>query len=203
MASSTVMSWQVADEIYGRMVPGEASAVADAVSYLEDDPWEFGSGYAKANLMRRLKQAPLSASDLERLERVLLHYVDVGQRWEFREACLLARRLSTVSFRDELVERLEAEDVLQARRALSMLLRLSRPRLRSGDRAAARRLLVRAAALPEREAGRVRSGQVRSLWTVEWGTELVRLSEQSGEDADGRAARRLLQAVPAAAARLG
>lgn len=195
------MSWRGAEAIFERMAASQPSAVDEALSYLENDPWDYRTGYAKANLMRRLKQAPLSATELERLERILLHYVDVGQRWEFREACQLARRLNSVSFRDELAVRLQSEDILHARRAMSMLLRLTRPRLRPSDRASVRTLLLKAAALPDQEVGRVRPGQARAVWAAEWGEELVRTS-RNAQGADSLAAQRLLAAVPGAAARL-
>ena len=116
-------------EMADALAAGDASAVDEAITYLERDPWEFRSGYAKATLLRRLKHVELTGAQIARLERVLLRYVDVGLRWDFREACTLARRIETRSLPDALRERLRATDVGVALRALTMLLGLRRPSL--------------------------------------------------------------------------
>ena len=92
--------WHTAE----RLPTGDAGAIEDAIHYLEDDPWEFRSGYAKARLLRRLTHIELDSQQAGRLRRVLLAYVDVGPRWDFREAASLARRIASTEFRDELVD---------------------------------------------------------------------------------------------------
>jgi hypothetical protein len=120
------------EDTAARLIAGDASAVEDAIGYLENDPWEFRSGYAKATLLRRLKHVELAELDKTRLQTVLLRYVDVGARWDFREACTLARHLDSGSLRAGLRSRLHGTNVSVAARALTMLLRgcatpLSRP----------------------------------------------------------------------------
>jgi hypothetical protein len=182
----------------------DASAVDEAIAYLERDPWEFRSGYAKATLLRRLKHVELSDRQVVRIERVLLYYVDVGLRWDFREACTLARRLdsrarSTV-LRSGFRSRLSAADVGVAVRALTMLLALRRPGLSAHELEAARALMLRWAA--ERDDARYlrpsRSIEkiVRRLWSNEWAQSLHELAVAPPENPQRRAARRLLKVAP-------
>ncbi len=93
-------------------------------------------------LLRRLKHVELSPAQTDRLEGVLLRYVDVGLRWDFREACTLARRIDTASLSAALRSRLSASDVGVRLRALAMLLRLPRPALTPAKLSAARELLL-------------------------------------------------------------
>jgi hypothetical protein len=190
----------------------DAAAVDEAIAYLERDPWEFRSGYAKAALLRRLKHVELSDPQVVRIERVLLHYVDVGLRWDFREACTLARRLdsrgrSTVArsgprsgLRSQLRSRLAAADVGVAVRALTMLLALRRHRLSARELQTARALMLRWAG--ERDDARYLrlslsiEKLVRRLWSNEWAHTLHELSAAPPENPQRRAARRLLKVAP-------
>jgi len=164
------------------------------VRYLEADPWTFGSGYAKATLFRRLRRAEVDEAQAQRLRAVLLHHVDVGNRWEFREACSLARRLG--GLRPDLRDRLHADDEGAALRALTMLLRLDRPRLSEGDRARGRALLLRSAGSRQWSASGSVANQIRRLWTPEWGEELVAMADVGEDLVAADAALRLLRQVP-------
>ncbi len=76
------------------------------IRFLEVDPFFFRSGYAKADALRGLKRAPLSADQIRRLQEVILHVVDAGFRREFRYYCRLARRIQTPDWLARVEERL-------------------------------------------------------------------------------------------------
>jgi hypothetical protein len=209
------------DDITDSLRGGDLSAVDDAVTYLEQDPWEFRSGYAKATLLRRLKHVELSSAQRARLEHVLLRYVDVGWRWDFREASRLARHLDSDSFRTGLRTRLSGRDVDVALRAISMLLRLRHPKLTTAEQIRGQDVLLRWAAAYERSHDEsalrfyasIRTEPpgfvplpslerfVRRLWTNEWHGQLRALA--SGPQPDARGARRLLAAAPRSARTTG
>jgi hypothetical protein len=176
------------DDVATRLARGDESAVEEAIRYLESDPWVFGSGYEKATLLRRLKHVALSENDKTRLGRILMHYVDVGWRWDFEEACTLARSLGTAPLRNKLRLRLHDADASIAIRALTMLLRLRRARLSTADVERGRSLLVEWAArdgyLPLHTAGRV-----RRLWSPAWGRALLALADSVDESPRATGAR--------------
>jgi hypothetical protein len=190
--------WLLAEAIDRR----ERGAVEAAVAYLEEDPWIFRSGYGKALLLRRLKrvESALSEHQRDRLRRVLVHYVDVGPRWDLREACSLARTLDDAWLRDALVQRLHGEDEQLALRAARMLLARRRLRLNGQDLGRARDVMLVAASrrplLP-----RYAEHMVRRLWSAEWGRELLALVDTDRPPLRA-GAKGLLRAVPKAATRL-
>ena len=183
--------WDVAT----RLADGDALAVEEAIRYLENDPWEFRSGYAKATLLRRLKHIELAEADKSRLGAVLIRYVDIGWRWDFEEACTLARFLETDALRASLRARLRARDASTAMRALTMLLRLRRADLSAADLDRARTVLVEWAARDGRLRLRMR-GHVRRLWSPQWGRALVALADSRSDAPKAFGARRLLRTVP-------
>lgn len=182
-----------------RLAEGDASAVEEAIRYLENDPWEFGSGYEKATLLRRLKHIALSEADRDRLTIVLIHYVDVGGRWDFVEACTLARSLGTDTLRKHLRLQLHGADMSAAIRALTMLLRLRRARLSAADIDRGRIVLLEWAARCEFLART--EGRVPRLWSPEWGRALIALADSADDSPGASGARRLLREVPALARR--
>jgi hypothetical protein len=192
------------DELADALIVADVSAVDAAIAYLERDPWEFRSGYAKATLLRRLKHVALSEPQVVRIERVLLHYVDVGLRWDFREACTLARRLDSGArssvVRSGLRSRLMHDDLGVAVRALTMLLTLRRPHLSERELHAARALMLRWATA-RHDARYLRPSRsieklVRRLWSDEWAQSLHDLAVAPPENSQRRAARRLLKVAP-------
>jgi hypothetical protein len=183
-----------------RLAAGDASAVKDAMEYLEQDPWEFRSGYAKATLLRRLKHIEFAEPERIRLNRVLVRYVDVGLRWDFKEACTLARNLDNDSLRGSLRSRLHAPDISVAVRALAMLLRLRHAGLDAADVIRGRAVLVEWAA-SGRHLDRQIAGRVRRLWSPQWGRSLVALADSVDESPTSSGARRLLGTVPKLAVR--
>lgn len=121
---------------------GDTNAIEPALIFLETDPWCFRSGYVKADLMRYLSRIPLTGSQERRIERILLHLVDVGDRREFGYACRLARAIHRETLISALKARLKSEDRSQVRRALQMLVSVPNPPF-DGDELRAARNLVR------------------------------------------------------------
>ena len=103
--------------------------------------------------------------------------VDIGDRWEFRWYCRLARRVPVALLRDELVDRLGSNYRGVSRRALWMLAALRRPQLTDEQLTAVRSAIVRLAATRPSShwSHSIRNLAVR-FWSLEWETELIELS---------------------------
>jgi len=91
--------------------------VDSAIEFLEKDEWTFGSGYAKADLIRLLRKLDLKPGQAERLRRIVLAVVDGRDRREFRHYCQLACKLDSPRLREELMRRLEDENEVVRRHA--------------------------------------------------------------------------------------
>lgn len=91
--------------------------VDEAIKYLEKDEWKFGSGYAKADMIRWLRKFDINPNEAERLRRVVLTVVDGRDRREFRHYCQLARKVDSPQLRKELTRRLEDENEVVRRHA--------------------------------------------------------------------------------------
>jgi hypothetical protein len=96
------------------------------IEFLEKDKWTFGSGYAKADLIRLLRKLDLKPAQAERLRRVVLAVVDGRDRREFRHYCRLACKLDSRRLREELMRRLEDENEVVRRHARWVLEYLSK-----------------------------------------------------------------------------
>ncbi|MBB6051544.1 hypothetical protein [Armatimonas rosea] len=79
------------------------------IDYLERDPYTQSSGYTKQKILRRLKRAPLTESQRERLREMLLLQVTRSRRREWQEYSRLALVLDTPTFRERLRELVERE----------------------------------------------------------------------------------------------
>jgi len=97
-----------------------------AIEYLEKDEWKFGSGYAKADLIRLLRKLDLKPAQAERLRRVVLAVVDGRDRREFRHYCRLASKVDSPQLRNELTRRLKDENEIVQRHARWVLEYLSK-----------------------------------------------------------------------------
>lgn len=91
--------------------------VDEVVKYLEKDEWKFGSGYAKADMIRWLRRVDLRLNEAERLRRVVLAVVDGRDRREFRHYCKLACKVDSPRLRKELRSRLGDENEVVRRHA--------------------------------------------------------------------------------------
>ena len=123
-----------------RLRGGDPAAVEAAIRFLEADPYAFGTGYAKEEILRRLRHLDLHAKERSRLVSVVLARVDEGDRREFRQYCLLAPTIVDDTLRTGLLLRLRSGESGRVRRALWVLDALGEP-LEPGDRSIARSVI--------------------------------------------------------------
>ena len=99
----------------------DTSGLESGIAFLEADPWFFRSGYLKEWLTTFIRRLPLSASQEERLRRVVLHIAKTRDGREFRYFCRLARRVADDELRRELTQLSQSDDTNVRRRAAWML----------------------------------------------------------------------------------
>ncbi|MGD9544642.1 MAG: hypothetical protein AB7F41_06360 [Methylocystis sp.] len=104
-----------------RLKAGDARGLEGAIRFLEADPMFFGSGYAKADLIRFINRMALTEDQAERLRGVSLAMVDRRASQEFRRYCRLAAKINHPRLQEELRSRAESGDPGVARRARWML----------------------------------------------------------------------------------
>jgi hypothetical protein len=194
--SESVVTTEMWDELVVGIQLDDPRAVEAALSYLEDDPWEFRSGYLKGRLLHHLVSRDLDEPQRLRLRPVLVHYCQVGPRWEFSKACRLARRVHIPGLRNELVKGLYGADAGADVRCLRMLFAMRRPRLSGRDRQQAQRVLVEWAGQRQHDRWDARwlAPTVRRLWPGDAVERLVGLVEK-GNEAERRGAKILVRAI--------
>ncbi len=80
---------------------GNDKGLETAVQFLEDDPWFFGSGYIKADLLKYICRMNVSPDFAMRLQNVVINAIELRDRREFRHYCRLARTIETIAFKDQ------------------------------------------------------------------------------------------------------
>jgi len=110
-----------------RLKAGDARGLEGVIRFLEADPMFFGSGYAKADLIRFINRMPLTEHQAKRLRAVALAIVDRRASQEFRRYCRLAARVNHPGLREELRSRAACGDPAVARRARWMLAYVESP----------------------------------------------------------------------------
>jgi len=100
-----------------RLRAHDVGAIETAIHFLDDDPYFFRSGYIKAELLRRLKHAPLTKSQQQRLRNVILARLSGPDRRELRAYCRLAATLATPAFESEILALADSGDGRTARHA--------------------------------------------------------------------------------------
>lgn len=106
---------------------GNSSALPMAVEFLEADPWFFRSGYVKADLIRFITQIELKQVYVSRLQQVVVDAICSRDRREFRSYCRLARKVVSLSLRQELEALQTSSSESVRRRAKWVIEALSRP----------------------------------------------------------------------------
>jgi hypothetical protein len=99
------------------LAAGDAQSVESAVVFLEVDPLFHRSGYIKADLLRRLKRASLTAEQKNRLRKVIVARVQGPDSREFRHYARLAPMIADESLRDTLRVNQKSTDLVTARHA--------------------------------------------------------------------------------------
>jgi hypothetical protein len=100
-----------ASNVCGPPWPDDCADLSEfALTFLEEDPMLFRSGYTKRHFAKRLGQQPMKPSQIARLHTVLRRAVLEGAGLEeFRAYCKLAARLQPDGLQDWLAE--QATDV--------------------------------------------------------------------------------------------
>lgn len=110
-----------------RLKAGDARGLDSVIRFLEADPMFFGSGYAKADLIRFINRMPLTEHQAKRLRAVALAIVERRASQEFRRYCRLAAKVNHPGLREELRSRVARGDPAVARRARWMLAYVESP----------------------------------------------------------------------------
>lgn len=89
-------------ESFAKLKKGDYRGVECAITFLEKDPWFFGSGYVKADLLRFLGRQPLSNGDALRLRAVVIAAIKLRDRREFKYYCRIAKYVDSPEFQTDL-----------------------------------------------------------------------------------------------------
>ena len=177
-------------ELDRRFAGGEAAAVEDALTFLEQDPYFFRSGYARERVARRLARMELTPHQQVRARQLVVSTVDGDRHCPQPGIGKLARAVADNPLRRELRSRLHHHDAAVARRALRMLVNVRKPGLTAGDLAAARALVLAEAARGYWLTPTV-ARLAAYMWSREWEAELRDLIPHHGPDR--AAAKRLIE----------
>ncbi len=107
-----------------RLKNSDPEAVELALQFLQADPYFFGSGYIKENILRQFKRFPLTKDQHLRLAALIVRSIDGGGRREFRGYSRLARKIHPESLLEAVNTRLPSsnpEVVLRAKAVLHVL----------------------------------------------------------------------------------
>jgi hypothetical protein len=179
-------------ELGPRLGRSDTESIEAALTFLERDPYFFRSGYARERVARALAHAELTPAHKARARTVVLSTVDGQRHCPHPGVGRLARAVADNSLRRELRARLHHRETTVARRALPMIVNVRNPGLSADDIAAARALVLAAAARGQWLSPTV-AKLARYVWSAEWQAELRRLVPYHGPD---RApAKRLLAAA--------
>jgi hypothetical protein len=107
-----------------RLKNADPEAIELALQFLEADPYFFGSGYIKENILRQFKRYPLSKDHHVRLAALIVRSIDGGGRREFRGYSRLARKIHPESLLEAVNARLASskpEVIFRAQAVLNVL----------------------------------------------------------------------------------
>ena len=91
------------DRFLAALAAGETEARACAVTFLEFDPYYYRSGYMKSKLLVRLKHLALTASEQNRLQKIVCHAIlSPRPKSEFKDYARLLKNIGTPEFRQEI-----------------------------------------------------------------------------------------------------
>jgi hypothetical protein len=81
-----------------RIKKGDSEAIDSAIAFLTADPYFFRSGYMKQVVLRRLKQAPLTRQQTERLQGLVIDAITQAHRFQFADYAPLAAAIASPDF---------------------------------------------------------------------------------------------------------
>ena len=100
----------------------DPTTIDNAITYLKADPYYFRSGYIKQEMLRRLKQAPLTHKQIIQLQDILIDVIQRTGRRENREYYRLAAKIADEKFRARIQEIMQnSKDPQITNRAQQML----------------------------------------------------------------------------------
>jgi hypothetical protein len=101
----------------------DSVTIATAIKFLEIDPMFHRSGYIKEDILRYLKKAQLSKSQIETLERLIIRSIYQGGRREFNSYAKLAGALHTKTVLRTIKKRLSGnrEQIRRAEKMMQMI----------------------------------------------------------------------------------
>src|SRR5579862_7619773 len=109
------------DKSLDALKQGESAAIAAALDFLEADPLHFRSGYTKEKVWRRLRSAPISLADKNRLEKIALRYLERRIGREFWVMAKVMSKLGSEEFWRNAANIADASDELVKTRASFLL----------------------------------------------------------------------------------
>lgn len=90
--------WSAYEQLKAKDIEG----LEIAITFLENDPWFFRSGYVKQELITLICKVPIASSQQKRLASVVMNAIQGHDRREFRMYCKLARRIVSDEMRREI-----------------------------------------------------------------------------------------------------
>ena len=96
---------------------GDATAIEEAVRFLEADPWYFRSGYHKADILKMLGKHPLSEDQCARMRELILKRVRGRPVREVRAYARFAPKVNTPQFEAEIIKIAKNSNRLAVRHA--------------------------------------------------------------------------------------
>ena len=90
------------DQAIVELKQGNVAFVEPIISYLEKDPYTFGSGYRKEKIWRFLRRVSLTEKQKERLRAVALKQVWTRMSREFFPMCRFISAIADGKFREQL-----------------------------------------------------------------------------------------------------
>lgn len=122
-ANVNLLCWFAEEAGYAGWPEKHAHLVRFVLTFMEEDPILFRTGYAKKNMAKRLKQADLSTNDIVRIGNVMKKVVVQGCGLEeFKPYCKLAQKVKPDGLWDWLEEQKQHPDEKVRRNARYMRL---------------------------------------------------------------------------------
>lgn len=104
-----------------RLKRKDPAGLRTTLPFLDADPWFHRSGYAKARLVRYLRNVELTREQSDRVRDMLIKVVKSRDRAKFEDYCKLARKVDTLALRAQLAKCMKSDRLDVRRRAQWML----------------------------------------------------------------------------------